>query len=189
VIPLDHSQLCFVQIRFCERFKEWSHFRPSCILDSFVLPIQAPPDCPWDYYNRKIKSYGVVYQICYSFGTGKIVSLEGPFPGACSDIAIFRKTIGELLLDREQVLADKAYQDDRVIAPHRGWRYALTREERQDNYKIYRVRQAIERLIQRLKNFRCFNSTRRCDLDLQALCVRVAAKLTNINLQFEPLDS
>jgi hypothetical protein len=77
-----------------------------------------------------------VYQICYSFGTGKIVSLERPFPGACSDIAIFRKTIGELLLDREQVLDDKAYQDDRVIAPHRGWRYALAREERQDNTRF-----------------------------------------------------
>ena len=177
-------------MNFNERFQKWPFKVPSCLIDTFACPIEEPYLCPWDYYNRKLGTTAILYEVVLSLGTKRIVSFTGPFKGKAHD-----KTICENFTMRhgfirhgEKAMADKAYNNPALFMfPRRGFQQAMSREDRRYNYLLYRVRQAVERVIRRARSFQMMNVRWRFDFRFHADCSFAIAKLVNASLLFEPL--
>ena len=57
----------------------------------------------------------------------------------------------------ERAMADKAYNNPRLfVFPTRGIQQGMSREDRQRNYGVSRVRQSVERVIRRVRSFQIF---------------------------------
>jgi hypothetical protein len=123
-------------------------------------------------------------------GLGDMISICGPFKGCCADITIAKETLVPQMLFGERGMGDKVYNDEMFfLFPHRGEDQDLTREQKTFNFKVYSIRQAVERVIRRLKNFGCLKQKWRMSPSAHKVMTMVCAKLTNIQLAFEPLDS
>ena len=189
---ISHHMLIqyLLQMRFKDRWINWDHLVPSCMIDTFAAPIQEPYLEPWEYFNTKLKCCGLVYEVVLSFGTRKIISLKGPFKGKMND-----KTLCEIftmfwdMVPGEKAMADKAYFNERIfLFPHRGRQFRMSREQREFNYKIYRIRQSVERVIRRMTSFRMLKTQWRYDFEFHGDCTFAIAKIVNLSLIFEPLD-
>jgi hypothetical protein len=91
------------------------------------------------------------------------------------------------LEQNEIALADKGYmgESDHLLTSYKGPKNDY---ERNINYKIDRKRQEIERVNQRIKNFKCFETPwRGHDFDLQEDCFYAVCKIINILLEQHPL--
>ena len=114
-----------------------------------------------------------------------------PYKGAANDATIAEASGIKDLLSQESecLLADKMYRHDHIsfITPLSGHRYSLSSSENAYNYLIYSARSAVERIICRLSVFGIFDVPWRFSILLHGLCVRVACKLVNLFLVFEPL--
>lgn len=162
-------------------------------IDTSVFEIQAPYLEPWECKNKKRSShFFVTYQITISYGTLRITSIEGPFKGASQDSTVAKMSLLPRRLEcGEKLHADAIYKNvDWCISPEGPFLTALQSEDQRIiNARIHRARQSVERLIKRFKyDWKIFASPWRQSILQHELVVHVVAQLTNINLDFEPLD-
>ena len=158
-------------------------------MDTFTVKICQPHDESWHYLigtNR----WGLKYEIVAAIGVPRICWISGPWMGNASDPTIATQSgILNEIRDGEVLMTDKIYRGDRFsfLVPLPGHRTSLPGEDNAFNYLIYCVRQTVERVICRLKNFGFFAIIWHFSISLHALCVHAAAKLCNLFLLFEPL--
>lgn len=134
----------------------------------------------------------VTYQFTISYGRLRLTSISGPFKGAAHDAtAAQTSVVASRLQAGERYHADAIYRNvDWCISPEGpGLTANQTREQRAVNAKIHRARQCVERVIKRFKyDWKIFSSPWRYNMALhEATCLAVA-KLTNLNLEVNPLD-
>jgi len=172
------------EITFDERWVNWDALSPSHVVDVTFIPITQPYLCSWEYWNSEYHKFGFKYQITCSLGGPKICSVHGPFKGSAADVSIYRQTIVPMLKVGEKGLGDSGYRhesNDHVIAAGSLDGIMVS--------KAYRVRQNIERLIERMKNWGCLTVTWKYSWRLHKRCIEVIAQLANFILEFQPLDS
>lgn len=96
------------QFDFESRFNNWPHCRPSCLADTKFVKTSTPYLNSWHYYKVNKNTYGLVYQVVVSLGKPfRILSFDGPYKGAASDVSIIRDTIIPKLQPDELVMCDK----------------------------------------------------------------------------------
>jgi hypothetical protein len=114
-----------------------------------------------------------------------IIWICGPFPGSTHDLTIARSAVVHQLGLQEKALADKAYiGDSHFLTPYKP---AITEEQKEFNRTVHQTRQKIERIIKRIKHFRCLKETWRHELELHSIVFTVCAQITNLCLMHEPL--
>jgi DDE superfamily endonuclease len=158
-------------------------------VDCFKVPIEQPENEPWKYIIGTSK-WGIKYEIALSLGFRHVCWLSGPYYGAASDATILVASGFKDSLDsNESVMADKIYKGDRraFLCPLTGTRFSLDDEGKNYNFLVYSGRQAVERLIKRLKNFHVLKDIWRPEIWLHTKCVTAVGKLVNLFLIFEPL--
>ncbi len=178
------------QLDFSERNVEWTCITPSFSIDTTFCPIERPRLEPWEYYNSHYAAYGLKYQICCSIlPWPHIIDLCGPFTGNSNDLTLARKTVVPLLQEGEVGLADASYNKDRVhFMASFGKTHTVPPELLSLQTNIHRVRQNVERLYKRTKDFRVLQTPWRYSYELHGDCMTAICKITNLNLIFEPLD-
>lgn len=154
-------------------------------MDVTECPIEAVI-AEWLYYSVKKSRHTLKYEIACSMVDSTIIWINGPFPGSTHDLTIARAAFIRRLGIQEKALADKAYVGDMHFIPP--YRPARTNAERVWNRQHHQVRQKIERLIKRVKQFCILKETWRHDLDLHHIVFTVCCNITNICLLNEPLD-
>jgi hypothetical protein len=132
---------------------------PSSVADSTFCRIKRPYLRQWEYYNKDKHAHGLVYQVVCSLGKPfRIISFTGPFKGSAADVTIIRSTIIPKLLPEERILCDKGYwQEEKCWCPPTGKMNTLSQEQKLERRNITNMRQIIERVIGRLKNWGCLN--------------------------------
>jgi len=172
-----------------DRFYDWPHLNPSSCVDTTSVLIPAPYLSSWEYYSVDKKSHCLKYQVACTLGKPfRILIFSGPFKGSASDVGIARFTVVPLLLPDEVMAADKGYrQDDHFWTPPPGNMKDLTEEQKIERRKVTRTRQINERVIGRLTFWGIFKKKWKYGFGLHALCAKVAAKLTQIELLVYPL--
>jgi len=138
----------------------------------FTICEPTPFDSCW--YSFKHNGPGIRYEISVSIRTGKITSINGPFPcGAFPDLKIFRSGIKNWLEESEMVIADKGYPDPKVF---------------QDNQLERFVRSRHEHINKRLRHFGVLRYKFVHDLKKHSVCFRAVANLTQLTIvSGEPL--
>jgi hypothetical protein len=185
------TKLISFQFDLGHQFKNWPFCVPSMIIDTFSCPIIQPPNEAWQYLSTKGKGWALKYEIGVSIGIPKVIWLSGPWKGCASDPTItFQSGIRKKIPKNESILADKIYKTDRYrfLVPLPGHRYSLDDEGRKFNYLIYSVRQSVERVIRRMRNFGFLASLyRSCDFKFHQLATRAIGKIVNFIFKFNPL--
>lgn len=146
----------------------------------------------WEFYSPKDKYHALKYEVAVSLNpNSRIVWLSGPFKGAAADVTIARRELIPLLRrDGEQMLADMGYEGPvELISPFKAYAGArLTNAQIRHNTDLQRERLIIERANHRLKIFGVLGGIwRHHDIEYNALCCRVVAKITNVIFLFQPL--
>jgi hypothetical protein len=176
------------QFNFDDRWEQWEYLQPSSIVDTTNTPIDQPELEQWQFWVHYERCYCVKYEILCSFGVPRIIGLTGPWKGAASDKGITLQTYAPVLKQGEKLMGDKSYRgDDVFMVPYSGHRYNLESYQLAWNADVYSARQRVERLIKRLKQWKCTETRWRLSLEFHSQCVRAAGKLTNLSLIFEPL--
>ena len=173
-----------------DRWESWDFRAPSCIIDTFKCPVEQPRERSWEYHQKGTSSSFVVkYEVVCSIGEPRVIWLDGPFRGNAHDGTIAGKSGVKEFLKNELVGADKIYKGDKVnfIVPIKGHRFELFDEERAYNYIIYRFRQTVEQLIERLKNWGFLHLKWKQSMALHEKAMKSIGKLTNLALLFIPL--
>jgi hypothetical protein len=144
---------------------------------------------PWEYYKKDKHTHGLVYQVVCSLGKPfRILSFLGPFKGSAADVSILRTTIVSKLLPGERILCDKGYwQEEKCWCPPTGEINGMSQEEKWERRNVTNMRQLVERVIGRLKNWGCLKKTWTFNWRLHELCAHVVAKLTQLDLHIHPL--
>jgi hypothetical protein len=163
------------------------YLRSFLALDTTDCPIQRPSkEIQRAFYSGKSKKHCLKYEIGVSLVTGQIHWIWGPVGGATHDVTISESSgITHELRPNEYIFADKAYS---------GQPYFITPIKSPQTYsdQIYNgivssLRQIVENLLDRLKNFECLNTNWRHDLHLHPIAFKVVCNLVNIDIQFRPL--
>ena len=98
-------------------------------------------------------------------------------------------TVKQRMGPNESAMADKIYRHDKIsfLCPLSGKKYELNAEENAYNYLLYSARQAVEPMIERLRNHVILKHIwTKKSLDLHRQCVVVSCKLLNLHLIYEP---
>lgn len=142
------------QINWAERGQDWVETEPVCIIDVTECPIWAGVEFEWEYYSTKSKLHSLKYELAISITTQKIIWVNGPYKGSTHDLTIARDKLTHQLGKKEKALADKAYIGDwHFITPYKP---AVGEQQETFNYNHAAIRQSIERLNRRIKQFHCF---------------------------------
>ncbi len=188
-VTLDLIDFALPPFSLDDRYDHWQFSVPCAIIDTTTLYITKPVTQAWQYLVGR-NQYGIKYEFVCSIGVPRFIKVSGPYMGAASDATIpFQSGLLQDFQENEAILGDKMYRGNRhtFLSPLSGHLFHLSREERSYNYLIYRARQAIERLISRLKVFGIFNFTWRFSFALHQCVTNVCCKLVNLFLLFEPL--
>lgn len=169
---------------------------PSGCVDTTIVRIRSPSELdldPEDYVcKNRCKSPFVLFQTVVSLGTNRLVHLDGPFKGRAADVTIARETIVPYLRDGERLLADAGYryegESSMIVAPG-GRSVNMTSEERKFAGKVHQMRQNVERVYARMKEFEVMNGVWRYDLKFLQNVVFVVGRLTNVKLLYMPLNA
>jgi len=141
------------------RKKYWAFQSPVAAVD--VTRTRIPR--PWDihkptqketmkkYWSGKDKFHALKYELLVSLGPYcKIVLVSGGYPGAVHDMTIVRQLTLPLLDINEKLVADRGYiGDHRLLTPVPEY----TVESRRLNKIMNYLRQNVERMNNRVKNF------------------------------------
>lgn len=172
------------QFDFSSRFQNWKHLSPSCLVDTTFVRIRQPSVYQWEYYNSNKKDYTLQYQVVCSLGHPfRIISFDGPYKGAAADVSVFRATILPQLKEKERVMTDKGYhQEKRCWHPPTGKFASLTASLRIMRRKVTRIRHLNERIIGRIKQWHIFTKRWNYSFEFHELCANVAARITNLEV-------
>ena len=73
------------------------------------------------YYSHKTNKAGLAYEIALSLYEPKLVSIQGPFPAATSDLSIFQNGIMRLIPAGKKVIADQGYNGEPHVVSTRNF--------------------------------------------------------------------
>lgn len=149
-----------------------------------IKPRLDPHHC----FSAKDGFHALKYEIACSFlPPYHIIWFNGPYKGAVADITIYRHRLKYMMQEDEYMLADKGYIGaSKLITPVRS---PETADELRLNSKVCRVRQHIERINKRIKDWRLAASCwRSFNYGSHQLCMSVICKLVNEMLVEEPLS-
>jgi hypothetical protein len=153
-----------------------------------MVPIEEPYMYGWECHQSQVKGTYIKYQIACAFGVLRIIDVTDPWPCAASDNTVSQE-LKTKMLPGECGMGDKAYRTDRIhwLVPRPGRKATHTTGDLAYNYNIHAVRQTIERLIKRIKQFNVIKLPWRWSIDFHKKCFMVMCKLVNLTLLTEPL--
>ena len=132
------------------------------------------------------------YQYIVNRETGVVCSVHGPYKGSSSDLSILKwSEILQIYPKEVSFFTDRIYYEDSEALRrlYMGYRAPKLDYQYQFNYCFSKERQLIERYFSRLKDERnCFKLPWKHSLEKHQLTVSVLTQVTNIDLQFHPLN-
>lgn len=143
-------------------------------VDGVDFRIFEPTPFSPSWFSFKHNGPGIRYEVSLSIRTGKITSINGPYPcGSYPDLKIFRNGIKNYLDESEMVIADKGYPDPKVYHDSELERFVRSRHEH---------------INKRLRHFGVLRYKFVHSLDMHSVCFRAVANLTQLNIvSGEPL--
>lgn len=118
----------------------------------------------------------------------RFLSFNGPFKGAAADVTIAREEIIPLLKEKEKVMTDKGYwQEKKCWTPPVGPISQMNESTKIKRREVTRIRHLNERLICRLTFWGCFKKRWQSSWKLLSKCARVSARLTQLEVHAFPL--
>jgi hypothetical protein len=170
--------------------------RITLAVDCTRCPIERPKGSAAkakQFWSFKDKYYALKYELGVSLGDAtRIVYLSPAYRGGFADVNIAQAQLLPILSPEEYVVMDKGYQLDaepRFLTPFKEFvNNPLSEEQLEFNRLIHVNRQIVERVNKRVKHFQAFNTQWRHSIDFHEICFSVACKLTNIFLEFEPMN-
>ena len=153
-------------------------YRPvfSCwvTVDCSDFQIEEPAPFNHKWFSHKFRGPGLRYELAVSLRGGDIVWAHDPFPcGSWPDLSIFRKTLKNLLLSNECVIADRVHGDEKCKL--------RCDYEGADIAKLARARH--ETANRCLKQFRVLVSWYRHSLRKHSMCFHAVANLTQLAIE------
>jgi len=138
----------------------------------------ADPNDYKKFYSHKFNKAALRYELAVSVFDNKLISMNGPFPAAKNDAAIYKEGLLGKLTDQEKVIADRGYRGCPKASTPNGY----------DNIELRkfktRARQRHETFNGRIKAFQCLANPFRQHFSLEkhqsvfeAVCVIVQYKL------------
>jgi hypothetical protein len=120
---------------------------------------------------------------------GKIVRIYGGLPGSIHDLSLYQYGGAKnFLIPGQHVLADKGYKGDATcIIPFIGRPENLDPLQLEFNVYLAKYRVLIERVILRLKVFKCLSTPFRHPLWKHPIMFETIAQIVNIDLKYRPL--
>jgi len=169
------------------------------IVDGTDCPIERPTtkQMRLRYFSGRKKDnqyskYNLKYTIAIHIATGKICAVIGPDPGAFADLYSLEISGMYAYLESwspfEIILADKGYQgDDHCLTPWKGPN--LTPEQDAFNEVLASVRQLVECVLKRVKDFRALGAAGRfrCSPEKHFMVFNVACNIANIAFERNPV--
>jgi len=136
--------------------------------------------------------YNLKYTVACQIISGKICSVIGPHGGSVADITALRDGDDIAIITcwnpLEILLADKGYQGHhKCLTPFKGKN--ISPEEDAFNEVLASVRILVECVLKRIKQFGALGSRGRfhCDREKHKAVFNVAAQVTNICMEYEPV--
>lgn len=164
----------------------------TCNLDTTCCPVAVPTEGQRVYYCVKCKRHVLKYEVGVHLLSGEIVWVFGGFPGTAPDIEIAQVQFTRHLIHGEQVFADKGYRGcGAFLVPFGGRQDRLPPHKAAWNHLHTQMHfEHIERVNRRLKIWQiwCLKTAWRHGLAQHKLAFYVIAKVTNVELQFHPLN-
>lgn len=150
------------------------NFQIRVSVDGLDFQIYEPSPFNSCWYSFKHNGPGLRYEISLSIRTGKITSVDGPFPcGSFLDLKIFRGGIKNYLEESEMVIADKGYPDEKVYHDIESERFVRSRHEH---------------IHKRSRHFGVLRYKFVHDIRKHSVCFRAVANLTQLAIvSGEPL--
>ena len=125
------------------------------------------------FYCHKFKKAGLHYEVGIGIFNGLIVWAHGPFKcGTFADVAIFRSSLKQKLLQGEVVLTDGGYPDGKCVRtiPNTSTKFSKD------------VRARHEAVNGRLKSFKVLKHVFRHSMHKHRLCFMAVAQVIQIEL-------
>jgi len=180
----------------CFNFTELAPKRSGIvgIVDTTSCPITAPYYNPWEYWDSHHYCYAVKYQVVCSFplnNSSIIIDVKGPFKGRAHDKTIAIDTIIPLLKKSEILIGDGLYNNHHhfLVGITDKAKKQMTPMERKIGKMVHSVRQNVERIYNRIREFRCFDQMWHYSWTLHKHSFLAASYLTNLKLKRKPLDT
>lgn len=147
--------------------------------------IQSSKSIDPKYYSHKTNKAGLAYEIALSLYEPKLVSIQGPFPAATSDLSIFQNGLMRTIPAGKKVIADQGYNGEPHVVSTRNYMDSQQLRE----FKS-RARARHETFNGRLKTFRILKTFFRHKLDkhgpiFEAICVIVQYQLDQCGKWFD----
>ena len=179
----------FLKICWEQRHNTWKHTEPSCMIDVTECEICEPQHYEWEYFSVKHQQHSLKYEIALSMDE-RIIWVNGPFKGSANDLTIARSEFVRQLPDNERALADLGYLGDwHFIVPYKP---ARDHEQRIFNLHHYTLRQSIERVNKRVKQFNCLKNLWRLRGEegffLHKCAFHTICYLTQLSFEEQPLS-
>ena len=155
----------------------------TLIIDGTEQPIERPRRKQRCWYSGKKKRHTIKTEIAVT-GQGRIVGVSKPAPGRVHDLEIRRRA--PPLPKHSHVYADSGYQglqeDHAAIEiPYKKTKHRpLTKEERDYNHALSRLRVRVEHRIARLKSFRILAERYRYPRNRYAVEISTVAGIVNL---------
>jgi len=164
----------------------------SLVIDGTECPINRPSNNETQrlYYSGKKKQHTIKYIVGCDINTGKILFVDGSYPGSYHDMKIATLSqITDKLPSNEYILADKAYiGDQNIIVPFK--RNDIVMDEQVFiNSFINQVRVIIENVYGRMKAWKCLVMDWRHDLDIHNYAFKFICGAINLDFKYHPIRS
>jgi len=164
----------------------------SLVIDGTECPINRPSNNETQrlYYSGKKKQHTIKYIVGCDINTGKILFVDGSYPGSYHDMKIATLSqITDKLPSNEFILADKAYiGDQNIIVPFK--RNDIVMDEQVFiNSFINQVRVIIENVYGRMKAWKCLVMDWRHDLDIHNYAFKFICGAINLDFKYHPIRS
>ena len=116
---LSTRERCFssfkpLQLQWEDRWEEWDHKSPSCIVDGTPVSILDLRRIPWEdrsrFFSKKKGGPALQYVFAVHVQTGKFVYVSSAYPGGASEITIIEEELADRMEAGEKFLADRLFR-------------------------------------------------------------------------------
>jgi len=160
------------------------------VVDEFFCMVEPPEGHRADF--RAGPNFAVKYVVGVRLADGHILYVSPWYPGSWPDIVALRHCgLLDRLLSGEFLLADLAFVGEgQVLHKVKRWRgVSLTQDQQFYNYVVSSLRVIVERTLNRLSVFQCFNQRWRHGLDRHEDIFQVLCQIVNVDLAYRPLSA
>jgi hypothetical protein len=172
-------------IQWDARFEGNWHFWTFCV-DGIHCPIYEPRRPFWTgWYSNKFKGAALAYEVATAVTTGKIVSINGPFPaGRWNDPMMFKNNLAKRVITGvEKGVCDAGYFDCHEWLFRAYWRSKGGLKEKLPRNDLHeRIRARHEQLNSRLHRFNCVASIFRHDITMHGDFFNACAVIVQLEI-------